>query len=84
MIVFIRQALAIRSLLELYLFLIVALIFLLNGFFVILSSVILSSIVFNNGTAQVELWFAYRNTYILILPSLKLENGLKKHVRSVA
>ena len=55
MIVFIRQALAIRSLLELYLLLIVALIFLLNGFFVILSSVILSSIVFNNGTAQVEL-----------------------------
>ena len=54
-IVFIRQALAIRFLLQLYLFLIVALLFLLNGFFIIFSSVILSSILLENGTAQVEL-----------------------------
>ena len=31
-----------------------------------------------------ELWFAYCNTCNLIFSSLKLENGLKKHVRNVA
>ena len=31
-----------------------------------------------------ELWFTYCNTCNLIFLSLKLENGLKKHVRNVA
>ena len=30
-----------------------------------------------------ELWFAYCNTCKVIFSSLKLENGLKKHVRNV-
>ena len=93
----IRQGLVIRSLLEYYLLLIVVTLFLLNELFNILSCVsvwaplfalmilfnLLSSWSWDWTLPLLQLWLAYCNTCTLIFLSLKLESGMKKHVRNV-
>ena len=83
--------------LEYYLLLIVVTLFLLNELFNILSCVsvwaplfalmilfnLLSSWSWDWTLPLLQLWLAYCNTCTLIFLSLKLENGMKKHVRNV-
>ena len=86
----IRQALVIRSLFEFYLFLVVATSSLFNELFIILPNAKCISTTVRVYSIDLLCYkiekyhITYCITCNLIFLSLKLENGLKKHVRNVA
>ena len=86
----IRQALVVRSLFEFYLFLVVATSSLFNELFIILPNAKCISTTVRVCSIDLLCYkiekdhITYCITCNLIFLSLKLENGLKKHVRNVA